>query len=157
MSGTTRLMQFARQLIVLEKSLESLRGSQLPEGFFQRGLSIGSDFRWERTGRGRPAGRNESPGFPRDTSYLERNAQPSAYCNPQQQLERKIGCINDLIARQGRILAFCRSAPFMLGHRYRRIGTWSRFLVPGENSALQVIVVSASLLMRRHIESQGID
>lgn len=91
LSGTTRLTQFARQLIVLEKSLESLRGSQLPEGSFQRDLSISSDFRRERTGRGRPAGRNESPGFLRDTSYLERDAQPSAYCNPQQQLERKIG------------------------------------------------------------------
>jgi hypothetical protein len=49
-SGTTCLTQLTRQLIVLEKNLESLRGSQLPEGFFQRGMSTGGDFRRKHPG-----------------------------------------------------------------------------------------------------------
>jgi len=75
-------------------------------------MSTGGNFRWERPGRGTPAGRNESPSFLWDKSGLERNAQSSANCNPQQQLERKIGGtpIDDLAeCRLRHIQLFCGS------------------------------------------------
>ena len=74
LSGATGLTQFVHQLIVLEKSFDSLRRRQLPEGFIQRGLRIGSDFRQKRPVRSRPAGSYVSPGFLRNEPGLKRDA-----------------------------------------------------------------------------------